>query len=199
MVASIQLDFPYGKRRRSFAEFGGCGFRAGVCLREGFFGYEIFSCCDVCVVGGAGCAGGDVAFSCGGSIWVLGPHGSPRAAWGDWAHFVAYCGVLNSFAPKALIPALAWIATGFEIAFGVGLLIGYRLEYVAYGAAGLFALFALAMTWSLGVKAPLDYSVFADAGGALLLGALVSVVKAEGRSERGSYGVTDARERWAED
>jgi putative oxidoreductase len=130
-------------------------------------------------------------------LW--GPPGSPRAAWGDWAHFVAYCGVLNSFAPKALIPALAWIATGFEIVFGVGLLIGYKLEYVAYGAAGLFALFALAMTWSLGVKAPLDYSVFADVGGALLLGTLVSVVKAEGRSERGSYGVTDAGERWAED
>jgi len=87
-------------------------------------------------------------------LW--GPPGSPRAAWGDWAHFVAYCGVLNSFAPKALIPALAWIDTGFEIVFGVGLLIGYKLEYVAYGSAGLFALFALAMTWSLGVKAPLD-------------------------------------------
>ncbi|WP_221271712.1 hypothetical protein [Tunturibacter empetritectus] len=119
-------------------------------------------------------------------LW--GPPGSPRAAWGDWAHFVAYCGVLNGFAPKALIPALAWIATGFEIVFGVGLLIGYKLEYVAYGAAGLFTLFALAMTWSLGVKSPLDFSVFADAGGALLLGALASVVKHEGRrSERGSY------------
>ncbi|WP_433967204.1 hypothetical protein [Tunturiibacter gelidiferens] len=130
-------------------------------------------------------------------LW--GPHGSPRAAWGDWAHFVAYCGVLNSFAPKALVPALAWISTGLETVFGLGLLIGYKLEYVAYGSAGLFALFALAMTWSLGVKAPLDYSVFADAGGALLLGALASVVKSEGRSERGSYVVADARERWAED
>ena len=130
-------------------------------------------------------------------LW--GPPGSPRAAWGDWAHFVAYCGVLNSFAPKALIPALAWIDTGFEIVFGVGLLIGYKLEYVAYGSAGLFALFALAMTWSLGVKAPLDYSVFADVGGALLVGALVSATKGEGRSELGSYTVTDAGTRWAED
>jgi putative oxidoreductase len=130
-------------------------------------------------------------------LW--GPYGSPRASWGDWAHFVAYCGVLNSFAPKVLIPVLAWIATGLEIVFGVGLLIGYKLEYLAYGAAALFGMFALAMTWSLGVKSPLDFSVFADAGGALLLGALASVVKSEGRSERGSYVVADAGERWAED
>jgi putative oxidoreductase len=130
-------------------------------------------------------------------LW--GPPGSARASWGDWAHFVSYCGVVNSFAPKAVIPALAWIATGFEIVFGVGLLIGYKLEYVAYGAAVLFALFAFAMTWSVGVKEPLNYSVFADAGGALLLGALASAMKGEGRSERGSYSVADAGARWAED
>jgi putative oxidoreductase len=130
-------------------------------------------------------------------LW--GPYGSPRAAWGDWAHFVAYCGVLNSFAPKVVIPALAWISTALEIAFGAGLLVGYKLKYVAYGAAVLFALFALAMTWSVGVKQPLDYSVFADAGGALLLGALASVVNGDGRSERGSYVVADAGARWTED
>jgi putative oxidoreductase len=130
-------------------------------------------------------------------LW--GPPGSARASWGDWAHFVAYCGVVNNFAPKVLIPALAWIATGFEILFGVGLLIGYKLEYVAYGSAVLFALFALAMTWSGGIKDPLNYSVFADAGGALLLGALVSILKNEGRSKRGSYPVADAGARWAED
>ncbi len=130
-------------------------------------------------------------------LW--GPPGSARASWGDWAHFVAYCGAVNSFAPKVLIPALAWIATAFEIVFGVGLLIGYKLEYVAYGSAVLFALFAFAMTWSGGIKGPLNYSVFADAGGALLLGALVSVLKNEGRSKRGSYPVADSGARWAED
>jgi putative oxidoreductase len=55
------------------------------------------------------------------------------------------------------------------------------------------------MTWSGGIKDPLNYSVFADAGGALLLGALVSATKGERRSERGSYTVTDAATRWAED
>jgi putative oxidoreductase len=108
-------------------------------------------------------------------LW--GPFGSPQATWGDWAHFVHYCGILNSFAPAALIAALAWISTILEIVFGLALIIGFKLELAAYGSAILFALFALAMTWSLGIKAPLNYSVFADAGGALLLGALVTLSK----------------------
>jgi uncharacterized membrane protein YphA (DoxX/SURF4 family) len=63
-------------------------------------------------------------------LW--GPYGSPHVAWGDWAHFVHYCGVLNSYAPVVVIPALAWISTTLEIAFGVAFLIGFKLEYVAY-------------------------------------------------------------------
>jgi len=75
---------------------------------------------------------------------------------------------------KGRLPLLAWVSTGLEIWFGVALLIGFKVEYAAYGSAILFALFAFAMTWSLGVKAPLNYSVFGDAAGALLLGALAS-------------------------
>ena len=75
--------------------------------------------------------------------------------------------MLNSYAPAALIPALAWISTIFEIVFGVAFLVGFQLEYVAYGSAILFALFAFGMTWGTGIKSPLDASVFADAAGAL--------------------------------
>jgi uncharacterized membrane protein YphA (DoxX/SURF4 family) len=108
-------------------------------------------------------------------LW--GPHGASNVAWGDWAHFVHYCGVLNSYAPAALVPALAWIATAFEIAFGIAFLVGFKLEYVAYGSAVLFALFAAGMTWGTGVKSALDASVFADAAGALLLGALLTAIR----------------------
>jgi len=101
-------------------------------------------------------------------LW--GPPGAPHVAWGDWAHFVAYTGVVNSFAPRGLVVVLAWVATALETVLGVGLLAGFYLEYVAYAAAGLFGLFAVAMTVSLGVKAPLDYSVFGDMCGAWLLG-----------------------------
>jgi putative oxidoreductase len=108
-------------------------------------------------------------------LW--GPYGAPHVAWGDWAHFVHYCGVLNSYAPAALIPALAWISTIFEIAFGVAFLVGFQLEYVAYGSAILFALFAFGMTWGTGIKSPLDASVFADAAGALLFAVLLTTIR----------------------
>lgn len=108
-------------------------------------------------------------------LW--GPYGAPHVAWGDWAHFVHYCGVLNSYAPTALIPALAWISTAVEIAFGLAFLVGFQLESVAYASAVLFALFAFGMTWGTGVKSALDASVFADAAGALLLGVLLTAIR----------------------
>lgn len=114
-------------------------------------------------------------------LW--GPHGAPHVAWGDWAHFVQYCGVLNSYAPAAFIPVLAWISTALEIALGIAFLIGFRLEYVAYSSAILFALFAFGMTWGTGIKSPLDASVFTDAAGALLFGALLTAVRKTPRAE----------------
>jgi len=111
-------------------------------------------------------------------IW--GPHGAPHVAWGDWEHFVAYTGVLNSFAPHWLVVVLAWIATVLEIGLALGLLAGFYLEYVAYAAAALFAVFGLAMAANLGVKSPLDASVFGDMSGALLLGVLVGMTDKKG-------------------
>ena len=91
---------------------------------------------------------------------------------------------MNSFAPPAIIPVLAWLATALETIFGVALVIGFKVEYAAYGSAILFALFAFAMTWSLGVKDPLNYSVFVDAAGAFLLGALMTLRRSQLESER---------------
>ena len=108
-------------------------------------------------------------------LW--GPHGAPHVAWGDWEHFVAYTGVLNGWAPKGLVPVLAWVGTVLEVGLAVGLLAGFYLEYVAYSAAALFAVFALAMTIYTGVKAPLDASVFGDMAGALLLGVVAGLDK----------------------
>jgi len=91
---------------------------------------------------------------------------------------------VNSFAPPAIIPLLAWLATALETIFGVALVVGFKVEYAAYGSAILFALFALAMTWSLGVKAPLNYSVFADVAGAFLLGVLMTLRRSPPENER---------------
>ena len=102
-------------------------------------------------------------------IW--GPPGAPNVSWGDWTHFVAYTAKVNSFLPNALAPTLAVLATGTEALLGVALILGVFRRPVAFTSALLFALFAGAMTWSFGIKSPLNFSVFADAAAALALSA----------------------------
>jgi putative oxidoreductase len=102
-------------------------------------------------------------------IW--GPLGSANVSWGDWPHFVAYTAKVNSFLPGAVAPALAVMATVAEVLLGVALALGVFCRPVAWASAVLLALFAGAMTLSFGIKAPLNYSVFADAAAAFALGA----------------------------
>ncbi len=100
-----------------------------------------------------------------------GAYGATNVSWGDWAHFVAYTAKVNGFLPAALAPSLALAATTMEIVLGAALLLGVYPRAAAWASAGLFAAFAGAMTLSFGIKAPLNFSVFADAAAALLLGA----------------------------
>lgn len=86
-----------------------------------------------------------------------------------WSDFVGYTVQVNSFAPKSIIPSLAVVCTILETALGLMLLIGFKTQHAALGAAGLTLIFALAMTWSFGIKEPLDYSVFAFSAGAFAL------------------------------
>jgi uncharacterized membrane protein YphA (DoxX/SURF4 family) len=102
-------------------------------------------------------------------LW--GPAGAPNVAWGAWQPFVDYVAKLNWFAPASMIPALAWASTLAEVVLAIGLLIGWQLRWFALAAGLLLLSFAITMTLALGVKAPLDYSVFAAAGGAFLLAA----------------------------
>lgn len=99
-----------------------------------------------------------------------GTFGQPNVTWGSFARFVSYTGTLNWFLPKAMIPALAIIATSAEALLGVGLLIGWHTRAAAVLSGFLLILFGVTMTAALGVKAPLDFSVFSAAGGAFLLG-----------------------------
>jgi hypothetical protein len=112
--------------------------------------------------------------ACADRFGLWGPHGSQYATWGDWPHFVAYAATLNWFLPAWLQSPVAWIATLAELSFGIALIFGAYLREAAYGSAILLGLFALAMTFSLGIKAPLNYSVFVDAGAAWLLGCVAS-------------------------
>jgi uncharacterized membrane protein YphA (DoxX/SURF4 family) len=106
-----------------------------------------------------------------------GPPGAPHVAWGDFNHFVQYTARVNSFAPRALVPALAWAATIAEAALGLWLLVGIALRWAAYLSAALLLAFALAMAVSFSIKSPLDYSVFTAAAAALALGVLCETEK----------------------
>src|SRR5699024_244760 len=99
--------------------------------------------------------------------------GAAGVAWGDWSHFLDYVAVLNAFAPAWLIPVLGWVATIAEIGLAATLLVGWRLRWTSAGAGILLLLFALAMTFSSSLKAPLDASVYTASAGAFLL-AMVS-------------------------
>lgn len=101
---------------------------------------------------------------------MWGVYGQPNVAWGDYARYVAYTAKLNWFLPAAMTPALAVIATAAETLLGLLLVFGWKTRIAALLSGVLLTIFALAMTVALGLKAPLDFSVFSAAGGALLLG-----------------------------
>lgn len=100
-------------------------------------------------------------------LW--GAYGQPHVAWGDFSHFVVYTGKLNWFVPAPAISALAWMATAAETVLGVALLLGVFPRLIAALSGMLLLTFALTMTLALGIKAPLDASVFSASAGAFLL------------------------------
>lgn len=103
---------------------------------------------------------------------LCGPAGTPNVGWGNWAQFEAYAAQLNFWAPVAMQPALAWIATFAEIGLGLALLVplGVRgTRVVALLSGVLLTSFALSMTVALGWKAPLNYSVWSAAAASFFL------------------------------
>ena len=93
--------------------------------------------------------------------------------WGDkssgWNDFLKYTSEVCSWAPQTLILFLAVITTVLETSFSFLLFIGYKTKWVAAGASILTLLFAISMSYSMGLKEPLDYSVFVFSMAALLL------------------------------
>lgn len=91
------------------------------------------------------------------------------SAWGNFDSFVVYTGLLIPWLSGSLLFAVAVLATAAEILFGIFLLIGFKTELTAKLSGWLLLLFALSMTFSLGIKKPLDYSVFSASAAAFAL------------------------------
>ncbi|MCB0457549.1 MAG: DoxX family protein [Flavobacteriaceae bacterium] len=91
------------------------------------------------------------------------------STWGNWENFLNFTKLINPWFPESVIPAIATIATGAEIVFAVFLLLGFKTELFAKLSGVLLLLFALSMTFSIGLKSAFDYSVFVASAGAFAL------------------------------
>ena len=98
-----------------------------------------------------------------------GSHGAKNVAWGDFAHFVEYTGTVTSLFPSSLAVSFAWAATVAETALGILLIAGFKTRMAAVLSGLLLSSFAMGMITGVGIKAPLDYSVFSAAAAAFLL------------------------------
>ena len=88
------------------------------------------------------------------------------SAWGNWDNFLKYTQSLNPMISQTFIPFIGWASTILETVLGISLIIGFKTSFTAKLSGWLLLIFALAMTFARGIKAPLDYSVFAASAGA---------------------------------
>lgn len=116
-------------------------------------------------------------------LGAWGPYGSPHASWGDWHHFRIYADRLNWYMPAAVQPAAAVLATAGEAILAIALITGFRLREAAIGSGVLLAIFGISMALTLGIKAPLDYSVSTAATAAFSLAVMAKPITSE-KSER---------------
>ena len=94
------------------------------------------------------------------------------SAWGNWENFVQYTATINPWIPSSFVETLATVATIAEIVFAICLLIGFKTELFAKLSGILLLIFALSMAFSLGIKAPFDYSVFIASAAAFALSSM---------------------------
>lgn len=91
------------------------------------------------------------------------------SAWGNWESFLSYTKTISPLIPEMLVPVVGIIVTGAEVLFGISLIIGLKTELMAKLSGYLMLIFALAITFSSGIKGAFDYSVFAASAGAFSL------------------------------
>jgi hypothetical protein len=96
--------------------------------------------------------------------------------------------VLNWFVPKALIPALSTLEIVIDAGLGLGLLVWFYRQIVAWSSATLLWSFALTMSIAQGILVPLGYGVFAAIGAALLLGQSLHRLQRADHAERRVHG-----------
>src|SRR5690625_3296490 len=92
------------------------------------------------------------------------------SAWGNWADFVEYTGVLLPWFPVSMVSFFALLATMAEVVFGLCLIVGFRTSWFGRLSGVLLLFFGISMAVSLGLNASLDYFVFVASAAAFALG-----------------------------
>lgn len=91
------------------------------------------------------------------------------SVWGNWDSFLEYTRVINPWFPDSMISFVGILATAAEFIFAICLIIGFKTELFAKLSGLLLLVFGLSMTFSLGIKPPMDYSVFIASAAAFAL------------------------------
>ena len=102
----------------------------------------------------------------------LGMWSEEVSVWGNWNNFLEYTQFINPWFPNSVIPTIGFIVTAAEIIFAVFLIVGFKTELFAKLSGFLLLLFAISMTFSIGIKAAFDYSVFSASAAAFALSLL---------------------------
>jgi hypothetical protein len=89
-----------------------------------------------------------------------------QGAWGSMSAFADYTHQLVPFATGWLLTAVVWTATATESTLAVLLLTGWWPKVVGAAACFVLMVFGTAMAVSLGLEAPLSYSVYTAASAA---------------------------------
>lgn len=102
----------------------------------------------------------------------LGMLSEKNSSWGNWSNFLDYTQKLNPWFPDSFIPTIGFIATAAEVVFAVFLIIGLKTKLIAQLSGFLLLIFALSMTFTIGIKSVFDYSVFTASAAAFALSSL---------------------------
>ena len=102
-------------------------------------------------------------------LGLLGPFGNRNIEWGNWDSFIDYTGTMMPFLDRPAVNIMGGIASFAEAVIGILLIIGFKTRVAAIASCLLTLIFALAMTLFLGIKAPINFSVFTVITASLLL------------------------------
>jgi len=98
-----------------------------------------------------------------------GPPGTPLVSWGNFHNFLLETAKLNPWCPAACLPLLGVLVTIAEAGLGGLLILGFATRITALLTGMMTLAFGVAMTFVLGVHAPLNYSVFVFSAASFLL------------------------------